>query len=179
MRYLVWKAAAVSCLVAMPNITLAQTDDTPASNPNLSCAHFNVEALSGDSRAMQSLSGVWRQESIIPATPGVTQDTPEVRITQRNADGTLLYEATACFQPLPMPGLPTLQGACAKAVGHGRWFARPLDNDWITVGLQTEGSGYGGNLTGQNCSLVRVHFVGENVIENEYGGRGERIGPAQ
>jgi len=98
----------------------------------------------------------------------------------RYPNGALTYEKAACFPAPPSPpGVPQLQGRCAKAIGHGGWFARPAQNGWISVGVFMQGTGYSGEPNSPSCSLVLVRLVDGNTLENQNGGIGRRIGSVQ
>ena len=181
MRYsvLLNVAALAVGLVAPAHAQFGPRDDTPNRMPNLSCQNWNAQVRGGQPQVMAQLTGVWRSRSIIPATPGVMNATPEDMMMTRYSNGQLQYEKSACFAPLPPPGMPPLQPSCAKAIGHGGWYAYQEPSGWIFVGLWMEGSSYNGQMTPPNCSGVRVRFLDANHIVNEYGGQGERVGQVQ
>jgi hypothetical protein len=158
----------------------AQFDDRPHQFTNLSCQNWNAEVRNSNPQLMQQLSGVWRTQNVMPAVPGVSAAVPETITMTRYSNGSLTYEKDACFPgPPPPPGLPPLQGRCAKAIGHGGWFARPGQNGWISVGIFMQGSGYTGEPNAPSCTLVQVRFIDANTIVNQFNARGQRIGTAQ
>jgi hypothetical protein len=157
-------------------VILAGFSIAPADAQNLSCQNWNAEARSGNPQSMQQLSGVWRSQDVMPAVSGVMPATPEQITMTRHPNGSLTYEKDACFPaPPPPPGVPPLQGRCAKAIGHGSWFARPAPDGWISVGVFMQGTGYSGEPNSPSCTVVQVRFLDANTIVNQYGGKGQRI----
>lgn len=153
--------------------------ETPAGNPNASCGGFQASMASGDGEIMRQLSGVWMAETPIPAQPGFFATTQQTRTT-RYPNGALLYDEYRCFRPRSAAGAPPLPTSCATATGHGYWFARrPAADGWIGVGVLQEGSGFGGNHVGPNCTFIRARFLDANTIRNEFGVVGRRVGAVQ
>jgi hypothetical protein len=164
-------------LVTPAGAQLGERDDTPYRMPNLSCQNWNAQVRQGQPQVMAQLAGIWRSRNIIPATPGVMQATPEDITMTSYSSGQMVYEKSACFAPPPPPpGMPPLQGRCAKAIGHGGWYAYQEPSGWIFVGMWMQGSSYTGEQTPPNCSGSRVRLLDANHIVNEYGGQSERVG---
>jgi len=172
--------AAGACLVLAPLSAFgqAQRGDAPSLGPDLACVNFRSLAQSGDQETMNRLSGVWRSQREVPGAPGVMMPGVEQSEMTRYASGELLYTNFRCFQPISAPGNPPRPQRCASATGTGYWYAKPADGDTFEVGLWMQGSDYSGSPTGPNCSLVQVHFIDDDRIENEDGDIGLKVGEA-
>jgi hypothetical protein len=169
----------IATAVAQRAETLMEGDNMyPAGSPN-SCQTFAAATRNADRGLMEQLSGVWQSEVPVPAVPSVfLPTTNQIKMT-RYPQGTLLYEEYQCFRPISAPGYPAQPQRCATASGRGAWFARPTGPGQFLVGVLQEGSGFGGNHVGPNCTMMRGRFLDQNTIQNEFGGVGRRVGAAQ
>jgi len=169
----------IAAAAAQPAETLMERNMlNPAGAPN-SCQTFESATRNADRGLMEQLSGVWASEVAVPAVPGVFLPTTMQMKMTRYPQGTLLYEEYQCFRPIAAAGYAAQPQRCATASGRGAWFARPIGSGQFVVGVLQEGSGFGGNHVGPNCTMMRARFLDQDTIQNEFGGVGHRVAAAR
>ena len=168
MAYVLLTIAASGLLI------MAQADNEKITKPlpDLTCQNWNAQKRGADAGLMAKLAGVWEADGIIPATPGLIDETPEHVVVTQWATGELTYEKSACFAPFG------LEPACAQSIGHGEWFAYPAEGAWFFYATYVSGSGYNGQMIAPNCGGGFARFAGKNTTIAQSGAKAKRTGPA-
>lgn len=159
-------------LLALSASPLLLAERIDAQNADLSCQNWNAQKRGADAALMEKLAGVWESDGIIPAVPSLYDNTPEHTVVTQWADGRLIYEKSACFEPF---GLPR---SCAQSIGHGEWFAYPAKGGWFFYATYVSGSGYNGAMIAPNCGGGLAKLRGPDTSVGKSGGTATRTGEA-
>jgi hypothetical protein len=164
----VLRVARLAGVICLALVGAARGKDVPFNFPNptrgqglvATCKTWQAQVRAADREAMRQIAGVWEARGMIPGTPGLMADTPELVRSTNNIDGTFSVDKQACFQMQPVPGMDQMPTNCAQSFIYGWWVAHFAEGGAIAVATMSSRSGYNGSALPMSCALGYLKPVG-------------------